>query len=434
MSNAVTDCDPIRGEIIESVVSGLDRRFPHVHLHVVIDLGRDFDREHLVAAARETIAAFPVLGCRYRRRWWRDRWIPWEGDVGDLVHANEEDDVDRTTRSWVERGFEIQSEPPFRLARFGHGGVARLIVSLNHMVADGAGALAVANVLASRLYGVEPMAAVGNRRHLTQVLGGVRLRDLPILIGELFREALRPLLILRVERLTRPLPRADGGPRPHWSSVELTGEPAARFAARCRERGATINDGLVGALARVAVSRSRRGPVAVGYTADLRRFLPEPRCLATNLAGVLLAVLPREQLDDPGSAFEAASRVTGAQKRRLLGIGNALLPGFAFGWLPHGPRRWFGRWVINRLLSYFGRALVLTNIGPMDRALAPFGDDVLQASIVGPFVHGAETPVVTATGFRGALTLNVCASGNLEQGGVAAYSREILAALDPDPG
>jgi NRPS condensation-like uncharacterized protein len=90
--------------------------------------------------------------------------------------------------------------------------------------------------------------------------------------------------------------------------------------------------------------------------------------------------------------------------------------------------------VINRLLSYFGRALVLTNIGPMDRALNPFGDDALRASIVGPFVHGAETPVVTATGFRGALTLNVCASGNLERGGVAAYSREILAALDPDAG
>lgn len=421
----------IRAEIVESVVSGLERRYPHVHLHVVVDLERTFTREALTAALGEAIDAMPVLGCRYRRRWWRDRWITWDGEVDALVHLAAVEDVERSCREWVRRPFPIDSEPPIRLALLEHRSGARLVVSLNHMVADGAGALAVAHVIASGLAGVDPDPPVGRDRRLRQVLSGVRLRDLPILIAELLRESVRPLAILRVPRTGAEFATATAGPRPHYRAVSVQGEVAARFAEHCRENGATINDGFVAALARVAASRSARGPVAVGYTIDLRRYLPEPRSLATNLAGVSLVVVRRDRIGGATETLFEVSRLIGEQKRRLPGLGNALLPAASFGWMPHGIMRVFGRWVVGRLASYFGRALVLTNIGAMDRALAPFGQDVQRASIVGPFVHGVDTPVVTVTGFRGDLTANVCASGNLHPEGIASYARELGGALDP---
>jgi NRPS condensation-like uncharacterized protein len=331
----------------------------------------------------------------------------------------------------MERRFPVDGEPPIRLALLEHRSGARLVVSLNHMVADGVGALAVAHVIASGLVGAEPDPPVGLNRRLSQVLGGVRLRDLPILLAELLRESVRPLAILRVPRTAAHFAGAAAGPGPHYRELRLRGEVAARFAEHCREHGATINDGFVAALARIAASRGAQGPVAVGYTIDLRRYLPQPRSVATNLAGVSLVVVRRERIGDATETLLEVSRLIGAQKRRLPGLGNALLPAASFGWMPHGLLRVFGRWVVGRLASYFGRALVLTNIGAMDRALAPFGAHALRASIAGPFVHGVDTPVLTVTGFRGELTATVCASGNLAPEGIASYARELGEALDP---
>ena len=415
---------PLPAELIDALVHGFEHGFPHLHL--LVDLERTFAREDLVAALESLVRAFPVLGCRYQPAWWRDRWVPWEGDLADLVRIEEVEDLEAATQALVREPLDVLAQPPVRLTALAQGGRTRLVLSLHHMVADGGGVKAAGNVLAAALCGRTPDPRPDSQRSVLLAARALGLRDLPTLLVEAIREGTRPLWILAARRVARAEDAGPGDPAPRWRTVGLDGRG---FGAACRAEGATINDGLVAAMARLAAARSASGPVCAGFTVDLRRFLPTRRGLVTNLHGVSLVMLPRVTAAAPRATLRAVSAIIGRQKERLPGLAYTLLPALLLAPLPHALLRVIGRPVLTSLERVLQRALAVTNIGPLDEALAPFGDQVRAASILGPFVHGLSVPVVTATGFGGALTLHVEATGSVAEAALDHLAEDLARAL-----
>lgn len=419
-------------QLAEVLLHGTRYVFPHTHLHVCIDLRRSWTRDRIEEAVAAVIRDHPVLGCRYEPSWWRDRWVPCDGGPGDLVHTEsvEREDLAAATLRQVRRLMDHTATPTFRLARIEHEGGCRLLVTLHHMTGDGGAVKAVANSVAAHLQGVDPHPPPCPDRSVLAPARFLRLGDLPALLAELAREALQPLSILRVHRLSRVFQAGAGQSEPQWRSIVLSGSRADGFVAACRRSGATINDGLVAAVARLATRYSESGPAAASYTIDLRRYIRPPSARVTNLHGVRLLVLPRDRLAGPREAVLEVSHRIGEHKRRLPGLSYTLLPALLLGWLPHGILRRAGRVVLGNLIAYMNRALALTNIGALDEALAPFGEDALEASIIGPFVHGFRFPIVTATGFRGSLTLHVGSTGTISEDALEGYARDLADLLD----
>jgi len=422
--------DSHRAELTEVVLHGLVERCRHAQLHLLVDLTRTFSREQLVAAAAAAVREFPVLGCRYEVRAWKDRWVPWTGEIDDLVEVvDATGDVDAETLRQATRVFDHERTPSFRLTLLQRGGGSRLMISAHHSVADGGGIKALATVVVASLCGAPPIPPPAPDRELLLAARALRFKDLPVLLGELIRNGLTPLWILRVRRLRRRFEGPDSRESLRWSPVFLDREETRAFQDLCRQHGATLNDGLVAALARLGSTFGDGGPVAAGYTIDLRRYLPRPVSLVTNMHAVSLVVLPRPRLRSVEDGLRAASDAIGEQKRRLLGMAYILLPTLTIGWMPHGLLRLAGRVMIGNMLSWVNRAPAVTNIGSLDEPLAPFGDEAVAASILGPFVDDLAIPVAITTGFRGTLTLNVCGTGGLGAGAVAGYAAELREAL-----
>jgi len=419
-------------ELTEVVLHGLEDRCRHAQLHLLVDLKRTFSRDQLVAAATRAIQEFPVLGSRYQPSAWKDRWVRWEGDIGELVDVvDAADDIDGETLRRAARVFDHERKPSFRLTLLEREGGSRLVISAHHSVADGGGIKALAAVIAASLNAVPPSPPPAPDRELLAAARGLRFRDLPVLVSELVRHSLTPLWILRVRRLRRRFEGSDAGDGDdlRWSPVFLDPDETRTLQTLCRDHGATLNDGLVAAVARLGATLGDCGPVATGYTIDLRRYLPRPAALVTNMHAVSVVVLSRKSLLSPVGSLHAAAEAIGEQKRRLLGMAYVLLPTLTIGWLPHGLLRLAGRVMIANLLSWVNRAPAVTNIGSLDEALAPFGDDAVAASILGPFVDDLAIPVVVATGFRGTLTLHVCGCSGLQPDAVTEYAAELREAL-----
>ncbi len=420
----------LRGELAEAVMSGIAGDHPHMHLHVVLDLRRAFDREALGDAARAVQRTFPVLGSRHERRWWRDRWVALGEDPARRVHHDviAEDGLQRATEAWVARELDVETEAPWRVLALSHDAGCRLIVTVHHFVGDGAGALAVANVFLARLFERPPRAPAGTDRSLGQIFRGLGLRDLPTVLAELWREAFKPAALVG----TSPVRFAGGSDTraPRWRTLSFDVDETARFTDACRAADATVNDGLVATLARVKRSEGPSARVGVAYTIDTRRYLREPFNVVTNLPAVELVALDAGDLEDPAAAIRAAARCTASQKRRLPGIAYNLLPFLTLWWMPHGAIRRVGALFIERLLGLVGRVLVMTNLGAMDDYLAPAGEDLDRAHVVGPFVGRVDVPVVTATGFRGTLTLAVGANGRLATSALDAHTSAVRSAIE----
>ena len=156
---------------------------------------------------------------------------------------------------------------------------------------------------------------------------------------------------------------------------------------RVKAKGGTINDALVAAMCQVLGARTDRGPVTVSYTIDLRRYLARPRLVVANLSSVLLVTLTRDELrSDPLSAVIAQTR---AHRRQMAGLAYILGLQSSLRLAPHALlRRVFpllARWFITPGLE---RGMIMTNIGPMDRGVGFFGDDVRDLRIIGPTLEG----------------------------------------------
>ncbi len=408
-------------------------RFGDLGVHAVIDLRRTFSRDQLERAVQGAVTAFPVLGRRYEAHFWRDRWRAVETPVSDAVHVvSASDDLEADTDAWVRRSIDSARERPLRVVSLERSQGSRLILSLTHLAVDGGGMAAVGHVLGAHLYGVPPSMPVDPRRGVASALAGLGWRHLPVLARDLAATLLLPLRTLGAAKRERHFP-ADAARDASWRHLTIEATDVDRIKARCRSQGASVNDALIAALARVAAGRSSRGPLAVMYTMDLRRYAGAPRLTAANTSSILTALVPRAAIGDLASTARAVAAVTGPQRRGLAGPAFILVPlALAFG-APHAFARTLTRWLHPLMIDLpLSRGLVFTNVGRIDEGLAAFGDDIERIRVIGPNIQGVSVPAVVAFGFRGALHLELFGAPGIALEALDELEDELRHALELD--
>ena len=380
--------------------------FGHCIFHAVVDLRRTLSVREVSEAVAATLDDYPVLGCRYERRLWRDVWVPLK-DAPSLVLNFEEGkgEVEALTQGWVRRKIDPEREPPFRVAVIPRPAGARLVFSVLHIAVDGGGAMALAQAFGAHLYGVETTAPISKERGMAPMLGGIGAVRFPQLLAGLAWHNLGGAALFRA-RAHRPYETTENAPR-SWGQLCINEDDFEAFKRRCKAAGATVNDGLIAAQACIAAKRRAGGPVDVSYTIDLRRYLNSPRLIATNFSSVCSLVLEERDAQDFDRALAAVARRTRLHRKILLGPAAALSIVAPAG-LPHGLFRLVGPAVFRLVVSaMIRRATVLTNIGRLDGGLEVFAGDIEDIQIIGPILDDFPLPFLTAIGFGSGLRLQV---------------------------
>lgn len=421
----------IRAELPDVGLYGSMDRYGDLGIHAVIDLKRRFSRAELESALRATVAEFPVLDRRYVPRFWRDQWQKVESPLSACVHVNDEPaDLEAETAAWARRPIDSTRERPLRLVSLGRTTGSRLIFSITHLAVDGGGAAAVGHVLGAHLYGVPPLAPVDARRSVASALEGLGWVHAPALLRDVARTLLLPAHTLAAARRKRHFPAA-ASPEPNWRHVTISAAEVERIKHRCRPRGASVNDALIAALARIAAARSKRGPLAVMYTMDLRRYAGSPRLTAANTSSILSVIVPREAVSDLATTAEAVARITSRQHQGLAGPAFMLIPMALAAGAPHAWARRITRWLHPILIELpLSRGLVFTNVGRIDAGLSAFGDDIEAVRVIGPNVTGIRVPAVVAFGYRGELHLELFGAPGLAEQALSDLKAELYDALE----
>ena len=420
---------PRTAQTVDVGLFGSMRRYGDLGVHAVVDLRRAFSREELTRAVAATVADFPVLGCLYEAGFFRDRWVPAKGPLSEIVHAGEPGDLEAATARWTRRPLDPTRERPLRVVLLPRERGCRLVVSLAHLAVDGAGMAAVGHVLGAHLYGRTPMLPVEARRDLGRTLDGLSWLHLPVLARDTANNLLQPLRVFFAGRRERAFP-AGGSDEPRTRDVVLEASEIEAIRARCGRR-ASVNDLLVAALARVGARRSKRGPVAVMYTMDLRRFSRSPHLSAANASSILTALVPRAATRDLPTAARVVGEITARHRRGLSGPAFVLLPVALSRRTPHG--------ILRRIIPLLHpvlvdlpltRGLMFTNVGKLDQGLGPFVEDMESIRIVGPNMRGVTVPIIVAFGLRGRLHLEMFAPPELAAEALEELESEIREALE----
>ncbi len=153
-----------------------------------------------------------------------------------------------------------------------------------------------------------------------------------------------------------------------WRHLTIAAADVERIKARCKPLGASVNDALIAALARVAAGRSTRGPLAVMYTMDLRRYAGSPR-LTPGGCTLMIDLLPPQR--------------AGLHERR--------------------PRR---------------------------SGLAAFGHDIEDLYVIGPNIANVTVPAVVAFGYRGGVHLELFGCAGIAPEALEQLEAELREALE----
>ena len=416
-------------QTLDAVFNAVSSRFGHVVFHATVDLRRRFTREEMIEAVEATLGDFPILGCRYEQRFWRDVWVPIEGASSLMVHEQRAgEDLDADTEAWVHRRLDPARDPSLRVVILTREGGCRLVVSLLHIAVDGGGGMAVAQSLGAHLYGKAPLAPTSDERGISIIFKALGLMRMPLLAVGVAWQSMLAVTIYRAQERVRAYEADPSGPM-GWRHLDLSPEQTARFKARCKAAGGSINDGLIAVLSRGVQGRTERGPLPVGYTVDLRRFVWPPRLLASNLSGIALAFVERGAGGLDG-AIASAARTTRLHRRFLMGPAYVVGPATLVA-APHAYVRVLSRFIASHLISpVFDRALVLTNIGRLDAGLEVFGDDIEAVHIIGPLLEGVPMPFVCAIGFGGGLSLQVVGPPGMSARALDLFIHDLQEALE----
>jgi len=405
----------MRAVFFDAGFFGLEQSFGHQWLNVVIDLNRKFSLAQLQNAAAALCETFPILKCRYVPGFLFDHWLPVEKfSASAIISLAETVSIEDATAEFIHEPMDAESGPPWRARLLTSGESSRLILKMLHLAADGAGALTVTRELGNFLFGLKQASGpLPNNRGMWQVLRAVRLKDVPALLLESLGEFLRPAIIPLIPPEELPAVTPGMELREQYHPVVIAGADYLRLKDRCRRLNCTVNDAVLAAMAELSKNTTGRRIICLLFTADLRKYLPSKDPVVGNLSGGNILTLRRTSL----GGFEKTARLvagkTGEIKSRIPGLQLILFQLFTYGLLPHGIVRRGATFLARYFNQVMRRATLMTNIGPMDEYLEPYGEAVRSACVIGPCIKRLVTPVFVVTGFRDSITIQACSWNDL---------------------
>lgn len=151
--------------MIEESVHHIESEFQPWNIQAELETTARIDLDRLAEAAATACAVHPIAGARKRPSDLVDTRFEWE--IPDDTYEVEVGEIDGQGRDLVEiqnqlyyRQFDLTEEPPFRLLVVrgeGLDGGDRLLVSVNHVAADGVATLRLAQAICEAYRGDEPM-------------------------------------------------------------------------------------------------------------------------------------------------------------------------------------------------------------------------------------------------------------------------------------
>ncbi len=151
--------------MIEESVHHIEHEFQPWNIQAELETTASIDVERLGEAAATACAVHPIAGARRRRSNVSSTRFEWElpGDeyeveVGEIDGQGR--DIEAIQNQLYYRRFDLTEEPPFRLLVVRGAGIDggdRLLVSMNHVAADGVGTLRIAQAICEAYRGDEPM-------------------------------------------------------------------------------------------------------------------------------------------------------------------------------------------------------------------------------------------------------------------------------------
>lgn len=327
--------ETLKAEFQDQIVRIFAERATSGNLTMAFDFAGRLDPAILRTMLRRLLDAEPVLGCRIdlsgAEPVWRRR-----GDLDENPGFRFEDavaDLDQATAAIVFEPFDVDAEPNVSCALLRGSGGDRLLLRVNHVVADGGATFEVAMRLAALYTGVaaDPAFSLApnpaSRDSFAWLEGFGLLDRLRIMrrdVGDILRSRRRHAGF----KMSDPKELERPGARPFHVFHEVGRERLVELDRQAASLGLMRNDLLLAGFARAysrLVGASPDESVHLVVPNNLRRFAEvETRPAICNLGGVANVFVEPDLGADYAATLDRVTREMTRQRAGFMGAGNPL--------------------------------------------------------------------------------------------------------------
>jgi NRPS condensation-like uncharacterized protein len=368
-------------------------------IHGLFHFSGQLDEAALKNAVTLSEKAIPVIGCCYTMRSGRPRWKNQSFTGENIVKVVKAGEGDKSLpKTLLASTIDITKEPQLKIFIVRYKEKDTLCVLMNHMVCDGVGFKQYLYLL-SKLYTnikTENKAEID----LTYYSRGT---------GQLFSKFsfFEKLGILFSKydlsfQKKQAIYRLNGDEsNPFFETLEINSEDLNKIKAYAKSRGATLNDAILAAYARILSEKTGERQIVIPCPVDLRKYLPQNnKHTFCNLVSNFICNVEVKE----GSAFEETLKLVSEQMKRQKQSDSCLksiiMLEAAFKFLPFSLlQAKFDKVFTIPVLSY-------TNIGIIDDEKFRFANLEITDAFITSAIKHVPYFQIAVTSFKNRLTMS----------------------------
>jgi NRPS condensation-like uncharacterized protein len=378
----------------------LSRAYSEPLIRCRIDFSSRIDEGALRKAVMLSLDAVPLINACFDDKPFKPRWVGKAFTGNDIIHVVEVDsDTDEQIIQLYSSNIDFATEPQLKihLIRRPRGDTACIII--NHMICDAAGFkeyLYLLSALYTRVINNETPPPLEYRsRGVGQIFAGISWAE--------------KLSILRLdysaydtssEKEQKGITFTEGADTPIMETVVVSKEDFLQMKTSGREKGATMNDMIMAAFARVFCLRAGIDEITLPCTMDLRKYVPSGQYGIGNLSAICMCKVSVQEDD----LFEEALKQVSAQMQSYKSSKTILKSVMLWNLTTHlvsfrSLKRDVAK-IVKRSVACF------SNLGIIQDELMNFGDTPIENIALTAAVRPNPCLQLTASTYRGTCTLS----------------------------
>ncbi|EPT8859946.1 condensation domain-containing protein [Listeria innocua] len=388
---------PAEPSDVKHYISGEKMKNDH-HLHTVLTFDNHLNIDVLKKAVMQSTKKLPLLLCHFKET---NKGAFWQESVfsaEDLVFLIKTTEPEAEVNRALVRKLSTENGPQIRLTIVRTELADKLVIILNHMLADGAGFKEYLYLL-SDLYS----KLLENPNYQANLSLGSR--NLKQVFDQFSRKEIKTIFTEKTNRKTvyNPTILLKGDPKnPKIIWTKLPKEIFDGIVHYAKENEATVNDVFFAAMVRIVQRTTHQNELSIDCPVDLRKYLPGKASQGiTNLtANITCQINANDDLTSFESTLQAVKNSLNPQKNSLAPLRIYYLLELIFKKKSYS----FAKKASEKMYSIPKTSF--TNIGIIDEEKLIFDGSTLTDCFICGSLKYAPFFQVAATTFRGELTLS----------------------------
>lgn len=305
---------PAEPSDIKHYISGEKKKNDH-HLHTVLTFDNHLNMAVLKKAVMQSTEKLPLLLCHFNETKNGAYWQESVFSADDLVFLVETTEPDAEVNRALVRKLSTENGPQICFTIVRTTTTDRLVVIMNHMLADGAGFKEYLYLLSETYSNLLENPAY----HANLSLGS---RSLSQIFTQFSHKEKKTILTKKAKNKTVhnpvfPLQGDPENPKVIWTKL-----PKANFTQiiqYAKTYEATVNDVFFAAMAQTVHQTTSESELSIDCPIDLRKYLPERKSLGiTNLtANITCEINKNDDLSSLESTLQAVKKSLDPQKKKF---------------------------------------------------------------------------------------------------------------------